>query len=82
MARKKLQLSTIKVKSFVTTLGKKEQKTSKGGFLALVQQNRFFRKAQLGAATQWTEYKTRFNVERTLDLTPGGDENNNTSSLI
>lgn len=62
MAQKKLQLSEIKVKSFVTVVDKSEQKTSKGGYA-----NNFIHKEknfddiiQIDQEVGWTEYKTLY----------------------
>lgn len=72
MAQKKLQLSAIKVKSFVTLLDKTEQRTAKGGY---------YYKRELPTVSisiaqppTWTEYKTRV-VE-----TAGGSKLDGTSS--
>lgn len=79
MASKKLQLSEIKVKSFVTTVGKADQKTSKGGLFSISRHNRLDVKVDLGQVTSWTEYKTRLTSETSVKLSPGGDTNNGSS---
>jgi len=74
MARKKLQLSEIKVKSFVTLLDETEQRTTKGGY---------YHKKELptisvgiAQSPSWTEYKTR-----AVDV-PGGSKLDGTTSPI
>jgi len=79
MASKKLQLSEIKVKSFVTTVGKAEQKTSKGGFISVSRHNRLLSRVDLGQVTSWTEYKTRLTTETTVKLSQDNNSNNDTS---
>lgn len=54
MAKNKLKLNDLKVKSFVTALDTEEQKTTKGGFIYLSSPG------QLGGRNQWTSQKTRF----------------------
>jgi len=53
MANKKIKLTDLKVKSFVTTLNKKEQKTAKGGF-----RNNLIE--DISGIQYWTAVKTQF----------------------
>jgi len=53
MAKKKLKLNDLKLKSFVTTLDVEEQRTAKGGYIVLPSQGQF------GGRNQWTSQKTR-----------------------
>ncbi len=57
MAKKNLQLSEIKVKSFVTLVDQTEQKTSKGGYVHTARLEAII--IDINARPSWTEYKTR-----------------------
>jgi len=55
MAKKNLQLSEIKVKSFVTLVEQSEQKTAKGGYVYANTLDAII----IDARPTWTEFKTR-----------------------
>jgi len=66
MAKKKLQLSDIKVKSLVTVVEKGEQKTSKGGFISIHQKPTLT--VSLIGRISWTEMKTQLTVSSAVSL--------------
>ena len=57
MAKKILQLSEIKVKSFVTQIDSAEQKTAKGGYVYKERLDAII--IDIDSRPSWTEYKTR-----------------------
>jgi chorismate synthase len=57
MAKKILQLSEIKVKSFVTQVSKSEQRTAKGGYVHNSKLAAII--VDINTRPSWTEYKTR-----------------------
>ena len=57
MTKKKLQLTELKVKSFVTVVDKGEQKTAKGGRINLQTQGYIVQ--DIGGIKPWTDMKTR-----------------------
>lgn len=65
MAQKKLQLSEIKVKSFVTLVDRSEQKTSKGGYgYNFVHKDKNFTEViSIDQTVGWTEYKTLYGIK-------------------
>ncbi len=65
MAQKKLQLSEIKVKSFVTLVDRSEQKTSKGGYgYNFVHKDKNFTEViGIDQTVGWTEYKTLYGIK-------------------
>ena len=60
MAKKKLQLSELKVKSFVTVVQPAEQKTAKGGYRHLQTVGRIIR--DISGISFWTQEKTFVNI--------------------
>lgn len=57
MAKKNLQLSEIKIKSFVTLVDKDEQRTAKGGYVYNDRLDAII--IDIGSKPSWTELKTR-----------------------
>ncbi len=74
MAKKKLQIEELKVKSFVTVVEKGEQKTAKGGIVNFQTQGYILQ--DINGHKPWTEWKTRagFDVDilKTENLEGGG----------
>ena len=57
MAKKKLQLSEIKLKSFVSQIDQAEQRTAKGGYVHNEKLSAII--IAIDDRPDWTEYKTR-----------------------
>ena len=72
MAKKKIQLSDLKVKSFVTSLPRQERKTAKGGYVKIV--GRLHIDYQIG---QFTDHKSQLSPTQ-----PDGLMGNNPLSSI
>lgn len=58
MSKKKLPLKNLKVKSFVTVMSKKEQKTAKGGYVHMADR-------YIVVNGNWTSVKTQKEPEPT-----------------
>ncbi len=82
MAKKKLQLSELKVKSFVTVVDPAEQRTAKGGYVRVVSAYNYIR--DIGGIVHWTSEKTLVSATDTptaVGVTGGGSSNNSFSSF-
>ena len=71
MAKKKLQLSEIKVKSFITLVDQTEQKTAKGGYIHNDKRPAII--IDVDDRPSWTEYKTRVTNDNDVIKLFGGN---------
>jgi hypothetical protein len=70
---KKLQLSEIKVNSFITPVNKNDQKTTKGGYVHREDMVSLSNDVSYAEEFTWTELKTRVSTNDISNLFSGGN---------